>query len=68
MQKNIIIKCPRCQKTSRYSEDNIYRPFCSDLCKVQDIGAWAYEEYKIPGPYADVEHLPEELSEEENYH
>jgi endogenous inhibitor of DNA gyrase (YacG/DUF329 family) len=25
-----------------------FRPFCSDRCKLIDLGAWASEEHKIP--------------------
>ena len=27
---------------------NAYRPFCSERCKMIDLGAWATESYKIP--------------------
>jgi endogenous inhibitor of DNA gyrase (YacG/DUF329 family) len=29
-------------------EASQYRPFCSDRCKLIDLGAWAAEEHKIP--------------------
>ncbi len=38
--------CPRCKKPSQWT-DNPYRPFCSERCKLIDLGAWASEEYKI---------------------
>lgn len=40
--------CPRCKKPSQWT-DNPYRPFCSERCKLIDLGAWASEEYKING-------------------
>lgn len=38
--------CPRCGEPSVW-EDNPFRPFCSERCKLIDLGAWASEEYKL---------------------
>jgi hypothetical protein len=43
-----IIKCPQCGKPSEWTEQNSYRPFCSERCKLIDLGTWANEEYRIP--------------------
>lgn len=40
---------------SAYSRDNPYRPFCSQRCKLIDLGQWASENYRIPLPV-----MPEE--------
>ncbi|WP_245615791.1 DNA gyrase inhibitor YacG [Andreprevotia chitinilytica] len=42
------VPCPTCGKPSLYSPDNLSRPFCSPRCKVNDLGAWAEERYRIP--------------------
>ena len=42
------IKCPTCEKEHVYSSANPFRPFCSERCKMIDLGAWANEEYTIP--------------------
>lgn len=42
------IKCPRCGKKNTWKSNNPYRPFCSERCKLIDLGKWADEEYKIP--------------------
>ncbi|MSM38359.1 MAG: DNA gyrase inhibitor YacG [Geobacter sp.] len=42
------LTCPVCKKPSLW-EGNPARPFCSDRCKMIDLGAWAAEEYRIPG-------------------
>lgn len=42
-----LIKCPTCGKQVEYS-GNEFRPFCSERCKLLDLGAWADEEYKLP--------------------
>lgn len=42
------VKCPQCGRLALYSPENPYRPFCSERCKIIDLGAWADESYKIP--------------------
>ena len=42
------IRCPRCQQETVFSEQNTFRPFCSERCKTLDLGAWATENYRIP--------------------
>jgi endogenous inhibitor of DNA gyrase (YacG/DUF329 family) len=34
---------------AEYKIDNSSRPFCSERCKLIDLGAWAEERYSIPG-------------------
>jgi len=40
--------CPECSKSLEWSTENPYRPFCSERCKLLDLGAWANESYQIP--------------------
>lgn len=40
--------CPICQKP--VAKDDPYMPFCSDRCRVIDLGNWASEKYVIPAP------------------
>ena len=42
------VKCPTCQQPVEYSTDNAFRPFCSERCKLIDLGEWASEGYKVP--------------------
>jgi len=51
MQKNtpITLKCPSCAKEIVWSEDFPERPFCSERCRLIDLGEWASEGHKIPG-------------------
>jgi endogenous inhibitor of DNA gyrase (YacG/DUF329 family) len=39
--------CPRCKQPARWAE-NAFRPFCSERCKMIDLGAWANEDYRVP--------------------
>lgn len=50
-----IIACPQCQQDSEWSEANPFRPFCSERCKLIDLGAWANEEYQIVDKTSDDE-------------
>ncbi len=43
-----IVDCPTCHKKVEWTEQNKYRPFCSQRCKQIDLGAWAEEKYVIP--------------------
>ena len=42
------VKCPTCRRETIW-ENNPHRPFCSDRCKLIDLGAWTEERYRIPG-------------------
>jgi len=46
------IICPTCKKTTTW-EENPWRPFCSEKCKLIDLGKWASEEYRVPGEKVD---------------
>ncbi|RPH78335.1 MAG: DNA gyrase inhibitor YacG [Nitrospiraceae bacterium] len=41
--------CPLCRQPSTW-EGNPWRPFCSERCQMTDLGGWATERYRIPGP------------------
>lgn len=51
---NPKINCPTCGKVSEWSPDNPWRPFCSERCKLIDLGEWADEKKRIPGEPARV--------------
>ncbi len=40
-------KCPTCDKPVRW-QDNPFRPFCSERCKLIDFGAWVDGDYAVP--------------------
>ena len=59
------IKCPGCKKESKW-ESNPFRPFCSERCKLIDLGAWASDTYKIAGrPEDESDQIPLETKNEE---
>lgn len=55
------VDCPTCGAKVAWTEENKYRPFCSDRCKQIDLGAWAEEKYAIAGTQ-EVEEPTEEAS------
>ena len=42
------IQCPRCGAETLYAPGNKSRPFCSERCRLIDLGKWAAEEYRLP--------------------
>jgi endogenous inhibitor of DNA gyrase (YacG/DUF329 family) len=42
------VRCPVCKKEIEYSPENPYRPFCSERCKIIDLGDWAMEKHALP--------------------
>ncbi|WP_153115784.1 DNA gyrase inhibitor YacG [Rhodocyclus tenuis] len=42
------VRCPQCGGESLWSPDNRWRPFCSERCRLIDLGAWASEAYRVP--------------------
>ena len=48
MQPVKQVPCPRCGTLSAFSKENAWRPFCSERCKMIDLGAWASETYRVP--------------------
>lgn len=42
------VACPTCGRLQVYSVDNAFRPFCSERCKMIDLGQWANEGYRVP--------------------
>lgn len=42
-----LVDCPLCGEETEYN-GNDFRPFCSERCKMIDLGAWADEEYALP--------------------
>ena len=46
--KQPVVNCPQCGKIVVWNTANRYRPFCSERCKMIDLGQWAAESYRIP--------------------
>ncbi len=57
--KKRMVACPNCSNLSEFSPTNAFRPFCSERCKLIDLGVWASEGYAIP-----VAIKPEDLADD----
>lgn len=47
MNKILRVKCPHCATVFSYYESE-FRPFCSERCKLVDLGHWFEESYRVP--------------------
>jgi|MudIll2142460700_1097286.scaffolds.fasta_scaffold09295_4 hypothetical protein len=47
-----VVRCPTCRRPVVWQE-NPHRPFCSERCRLIDLGQWADERYRIPGESTD---------------
>lgn len=43
------VLCPTCKRPVVWAETSPFRPFCSDRCRMIDLGEWASESRRIPG-------------------
>jgi len=44
----VKLPCPTCKKPTVWSVENPYRPFCSERCKLADLGSWLNGDYRVP--------------------
>lgn len=60
-------RCPICGKT--FEAESLERlpgfPFCSDRCKLIDLGRWIDGAYAIPGPPAQEQQQEDQITEED---
>jgi len=47
----IKLRCPICKKPTKTTDADF--PFCSDRCRMVDLGKWASGAYVISSPTAD---------------
>ncbi len=43
-----VVTCPTCGTAVRWAAENKWKPFCSERCKLIDLGHWATEKYRVP--------------------
>lgn len=49
----MTVKCPACKQPVKVGTADF--PFCSERCRLLDLGRWADEDYRIPGESASQE-------------
>ncbi len=52
-----VVTCPTCKKQVQWTKAQKYRPFCSERCKLIDLGDWASEGHRILGEQLATHHL-----------
>jgi endogenous inhibitor of DNA gyrase (YacG/DUF329 family) len=50
--------CPICKKPTDSGKDAEF-PFCSERCRMLDLGAWSAEKYVVSEAIFDEEEVPE---------
>ena len=58
MPRALKVKCPTCKKAVKRDAPDF--PFCSDRCRLIDLGKWASGQYVISSPVTDAEELIQE--------
>jgi endogenous inhibitor of DNA gyrase (YacG/DUF329 family) len=48
MNKTVV--CPNCGKSVPWTRDSLWRPFCSERCRLIDLGEWLDERRRIGEP------------------
>jgi len=59
------MKCPICRKDVARSDPEF--PFCSDRCRLIDLGNWASGKYVISSPLSTPEDLEKESHQEDGH-
>ena len=46
----VEVPCPLCKQKSVFTKEKLpaWFPFCSERCKLIDLGEWAAEKYRVP--------------------
>jgi endogenous inhibitor of DNA gyrase (YacG/DUF329 family) len=64
-KRAVKLSCPICKKKVKSTDADF--PFCSDRCRLIDLGKWASGGYKISSPVTDSEEpIRETMLEDED--
>jgi endogenous inhibitor of DNA gyrase (YacG/DUF329 family) len=53
-----LVNCPTCNAPVAWTAANRWKPFCSERCKLIDLGQWATEKYRVPAKEQEPEEEP----------
>lgn len=56
------VNCPSCGRKVAWTSDEPFRPFCSERCKLVDLGEWATEGYVLADSDPNLEAEADELA------
>lgn len=65
--KEISLSCPTCDAKIKWSEKYPHRPFCSERCKLIDLGEWATEGHVIAGDSILDDDFDEDFYSDDDY-
>lgn len=66
---NKQVPCPTCGNPAAWSKDNRWRPFCSERCRLIDLGAWFAGDYRVaaddqgPPTDGDADHSGRDIND-----
>jgi endogenous inhibitor of DNA gyrase (YacG/DUF329 family) len=64
-KRAIQLRCPICKKPAKATDADF--PFCSERCRLIDLGQWASGGYVISSPVTDAEEtIPDNLPDTED--
>lgn len=61
-KRTIKLRCPICKKAVKSGGADF--PFCSDRCRLIDLGKWSSGGYVISSPVSDAEELIQDMPED----
>jgi uncharacterized protein len=56
-KRKVSVKCPICKQTVAVGAEDF--PFCSERCRLIDLGKWASGKYVVSSPVQDISDLLE---------
>ncbi|HYL11885.1 MAG TPA: DNA gyrase inhibitor YacG [Terriglobales bacterium] len=63
-KRTLRLRCPTCKKTVKSSDPEF--PFCSERCRVIDLGKWASGAYIVSSPLRDTSDISSEVAPEDD--
>ena len=63
-----IVHCPQCENEVPWQDEQQWKPFCSERCKLIDLGEWASEGHSIPGESSQIDSIDIDEYNPSDYH
>jgi endogenous inhibitor of DNA gyrase (YacG/DUF329 family) len=62
------MRCPTCKRLVDSTPANKFRPFCSERCRMVDLGTWAGENYRVQGAKVEDREHPGDIPRKKILH
>jgi endogenous inhibitor of DNA gyrase (YacG/DUF329 family) len=59
---------PLCVYCRRRPMEDVWRPFCSQRCRMADLGRWLSGDYRVPDTAASDDQAPEDEPDDHDDH